>query len=134
MEQGQFLRDDEIRVEAAGAGVAGRLTIPRNPRGIVVFAHGSGSSRHSPRNQYVARELQSAGLGTLLFDLLTEAEEADRANVFDIALLSARLLGVNHWLVTARDAAGLPVGFFGASTGAGAALKAAAAYPPIEAP
>lgn len=126
MEQGQFLRDDEIRVEAAGASVTGRLTIPRNPRGIVVFAHGSGSSRHSPRNQYVARVLQSAGLGTLLFDLLTEAEEADRANVFDIALLSARLLGVHHWLVTAPDAAGLPVGYFGASTGAGAALKAAA--------
>ena len=122
----QQLRDEEIRIEAAGATVSGRITIPQQPRGIVVFAHGSGSSRHSPRNRYVAEVLQSAGLGTLLFDLLTEAEEANRANVFDIALLSNRLLAVTDWLASARDAAGLPVGFFGASTGAGAALRAAA--------
>lgn len=121
-----FLRDDEVEVSAAGAVVAGRLTIPREPRGIVVFAHGSGSSRHSPRNRYVAEVLQSAGLATLLFDLLTEGEEASRANVFDIELLAARLTGVTRWLRTARDAAGLPVGYFGASTGAGAALQAAA--------
>ncbi len=121
-----FLRDDEIEVQAAGASVAGRLTIPRHPRGVVVFAHGSGSSRHSPRNRFVAQVLQSAGLATLLFDLLTDAEERDRANVFDIALLSARLVGVTDWLRTADDAAGLPVGYFGASTGAGAALRAAA--------
>ncbi len=121
-----FLRDDEVKVDAAGATVAGRLTIPAHPRGIVVFAHGSGSSRHSPRNRYVAGVLQSAGLATLLFDLLTDAEERDRANVFDIALLSARLVGVTEWLRTADGAAGLPVGYFGASTGAGAALRAAA--------
>lgn len=126
MIQPEFLRDEEIRIDAAGASVGGRLTIPRQPRGVVAFAHGSGSSRHSPRNRYVAEVLHSAGLGTLLFDLLTEAEEADRANVFDIALLSTRLLDATEWLRSARDAAGLPVGYFGASTGAGAALQAAA--------
>lgn len=121
-----FLRDEEIAVQAAGATVAGRLTVPGEPRGIVVFAHGSGSSRHSPRNRYVAEVLQSAGLGTLLFDLLTADEERNRANVFDIALLAERLIAVTGWLRTVRDAAGLPVGYFGASTGAGAALRAAA--------
>lgn len=121
-----FLRDDEVTVQAAGATVAGRLTVPREPRGVVVFAHGSGSSRHSLRNRYVAEVLQSAGLATVLFDLLTEAEERDRSNVFDIGLLAARLVDVTVWLRTQRDAAGLPVGYFGASTGAGAALRAAA--------
>jgi pimeloyl-ACP methyl ester carboxylesterase len=121
-----FLRDDDVAVESAGATVTGRLTIPREPRGVVVFAHGSGSSRHSPRNRFVAEVLQAAGLGTLLFDLLTDAEERDRANVFDIDLLAARLAGVTGWLRSARGAAGLPVGYFGASTGAGAALRAAA--------
>lgn len=121
-----FLRDDEVRVWAAGATVAGRLSVPEEPRGVVVFAHGSGSSRHSPRNRYVAQVLQSAGLATLLFDLLTPEEESDRANVFDIGLLAARLVDVTVWLRTAEDAAGLPVGYFGASTGAGAALRAAA--------
>jgi pimeloyl-ACP methyl ester carboxylesterase len=121
-----FLRDDDVAVESAGATVMGRLTIPREPRGVVVFAHGSGSSRHSPRNRFVAEVLQAAGLGTLLFDLLTDAEERDRANVFDIDLLAARLAGVTGWLRSARGAAGLPVGYFGASTGAGAALRAAA--------
>lgn len=123
---GNPLRDDEVLVRAAGATVAGHLTVPQQPRGIVVFAHGSGSSRHSPRNRYVAHELESAGLATLLFDLLTPAEERDRANVFDIDLLARRLVDVTRWLRTADDAAGLPVGYFGASTGAGAALRAAA--------
>ena len=126
MGESAFLRDDEILVRAAGATVAGRLTIPQRPRGVVVFAHGSGSSRHSPRNRYVAEVLHSAGLATLLFDLLTPEEERDRANVFDIALLAERLTDVTAWLGSARDAAGLPVGYFGASTGAGAALRAAA--------
>lgn len=120
------LRDDEVVVEVAGVAVGGRLTVPHQPRGIVVFAHGSGSSRHSPRNRFVATVLQSAGLATLLFDLLTPEEEANRANVFDIGLLADRLVGVTLWLQSARDAAGLPVGYFGASTGAGAALCAAA--------
>ena len=126
MGESAFLRDDEILVRAAAATVAGRLTIPQRPRGVVVFAHGSGSSRHSPRNRYVAEVLHSAGLATLLFDLLTPEEERDRANVFDIALLAERLIDVTAWLGSARDAAGLPVGYFGASTGAGAALRAAA--------
>lgn len=126
MAQGENLRDDEVVVEAAGASVTGHLTVPQQPRGIVVFAHGSGSSRHSPRNQYVAGVLQSAGLATLLFDLLTGAEEQDRSNVFDIALLARRLVDVTVWLRSVEDTAGLPVGYFGASTGAGAALRAAA--------
>lgn len=131
MAESVLLRDDEVEVPVTGATVAGRLTIPRHPRGIVIFAHGSGSSRHSPRNRYVAEVLQSAGLATLLFDLLTTVEERNRANVFDIALLSSRLVDVTHWLRTADDAAGLPVGYFGASTGAGAALRAAAETHPF---
>ena len=120
------LRDEEVQVAAGPVTVAGHLTIPENPRGIVVFAHGSGSSRHSPRNRYVAEVLHGAGLGTLLFDLLTPAEERNRANVFDIELLASRLVDVTGWLATQPDAASLPVGYFGASTGAGAALVAAA--------
>jgi hypothetical protein len=85
----QPLRDEEVRVPVGEAVVAGHLTVPQEPRGIVVFAHGSGSSRHSPRNRYVADVLVSAGLATLLFDLLTPAEEQNRANVFDIELLAA---------------------------------------------
>src|SRR5690606_13063272 len=94
--------------------------------GIVVFAHGSGSSRHSPRNRYVAEVLNRAELATLLFDLLTPAEERNRANVFDIELLARRLVDVTGWLARQPDTASLPVGYFGASTGAGAALMAAA--------
>ena len=117
---------DEVEVRAGAAGLAGQLTVPDRASGIVVFAHGSGSSRHSPRNRYVAAVLNQAGLGTLLFDLLTPAEEVDRANVFDIALLARRLAGVTGWLRTQPGAAGLPIGYFGASTGAAAALWAAA--------
>jgi putative phosphoribosyl transferase len=91
----------------------------------VVFAHGSGSSRHSPRNRHVATVLNRAGLGTLLFDLLTTDEEHDRANVFDIDLLAVRLLEVTRWLRTQPDLDGLRIGYFGASTGAAAALWAA---------
>ena len=120
------VRDEEVRVLAGPVSVAGHLTIPENPTGIVVFAHGSGSSRHSPRNRYVAEVLNQAGLATLLFDLLTPDEERNRANVFDIELLASRLVDVTGWLATQPDAASLPVGYFGASTGAGAALVAAA--------
>ena len=119
-------RDEEVRVSAGPVVVAGHLTIPENPVGIVVFAHGSGSSRHSPRNRYVAEVLNAAGLATLLFDLLTPDEERNRANVFDIELLARRLVDVTDWLATQLDTAALPVGYFGASTGAGAALTAAA--------
>lgn len=120
------LRDEEVRVLAGPVSVAGHLTIPENPRGVVVFAHGSGSSRHSPRNRYVAEVLNEAGLATLLFDLLTPEEERNRANVFDIELLASRLVDVTAWLAAQPDTASLQVGYFGASTGAGAALVAAA--------
>ncbi|MFB9626898.1 dienelactone hydrolase family protein [Nonomuraea helvata] len=104
----------------------GDLVIPDTAQGVVVFAHGSGSSRHSPRNRYVAEVLSKAGLGTLLFDLLTPDEESDRANVFDIGLLAERLRESTAWVRGQHAAAGLPVGYFGASTGAAAALWAAA--------
>jgi putative phosphoribosyl transferase len=116
----------EIEVPAERASLPGRLNVPPGATGLVVFAHGSGSGRHSPRNQAVARALNDAGLGTLLFDLLTPAEEADRANVFDIPLLAGRLGAATTWSSGDEDARGLPIGLFGASTGAGAALCAAA--------
>ncbi|MGO9080985.1 MAG: phosphoribosyltransferase family protein [Streptosporangiaceae bacterium] len=118
--------DDEVQVSAGDVSLAGHLTVPERPIGIVVFAHGSGSSRHSPRNRYVAGLLNRAALGTLLFDLLTPDEEVNRANVFDIGLLGERLVAVTGWLRSQSAAAGLPVGYFGASTGAAAALWAAA--------
>ncbi|OBH06174.1 MULTISPECIES: phosphoribosyltransferase family protein [unclassified Mycobacterium] len=120
------LRDEEVRVSAGPTLLAGHLTIPERPVGVVVFAHGSGSSRHSPRNRHVAEVLNAAGLATLLFDLLTPDEERNRANVFDIELLARRLVDVTGWLASQPDTAALPVGYFGASTGAGAALVAAA--------
>jgi dienelactone hydrolase len=104
----------------------GELTIPEDAIGMVAFAHGSGSSRLSPRNQAVARSLHESGLGTLLFDLLTEQESQTRANVFDLPLLAERLLAATEWLEQQPDTAGLTLGYFGASTGAGAALIAAA--------
>ncbi|MFC4118412.1 dienelactone hydrolase family protein [Nonomuraea zeae] len=106
--------------------MSGDLIVPDAAHGVVVFAHGSGSGRLSPRNRYVAGALNEAGLGTLLFDLLTPEEEADRANVFDIGLLADRLLGRTGWVREQPEAAGLPIGYFGASTGAAAALWAAA--------
>ena len=120
------LRDEEVEVAAGPVMVAGHLTIPEHPVGIVVFAHGSGSSRFSARNIYVADVLNGAGIATLLFDLLTPDEERNRANVFDIELLARRLVDVTGWLAGQPDTASLPVGYFGASTGAGAALVAAA--------
>ncbi|AZK98032.1 MULTISPECIES: phosphoribosyltransferase family protein [Streptomyces] len=111
----------------SGAGVlAGVLAVPPGATGIVLFAHGSGSSRHSPRNRRVAAGLNRAGLGTLLFDLLTDAEAADRGNVFDTPLLAGRLTDATRRLTGAPGPAGLPFGYFGASTGAAAALWAAA--------
>ncbi len=119
-------RDEEVRISVGSAALGGHLTVPANATGIVVFAHGSGSSRHSPRNRYVAAVLNESGLATLLFDLLTPAEENDRANVFDIALLGRRLEQVTRAVVGEADFHDLPVGYFGASTGAAAALYAAA--------
>nr|WP_206323880.1 phosphoribosyltransferase [Streptomyces sp. HNM0574] len=114
---------EAVEVAADGLGLAGDLTPPGEARAVVMFAHGSGSSRHSPRNRSVAAALNRAGLGTLLFDLLTPEEEASRANVFDIGTLSRRLTDATRWL---RRRAPVPVGYFGASTGAAAALHAAA--------
>ena len=119
-------RDEEIEVLAGPLTLAGRLTVPKTAIGVVIFAHGSGSSRHSPRNQAVAASLNTVGLATLLFDLLTPEEEADRSNVFDIELLARRLLDATHWLRRQTGMIDLPVGYFGASTGAAAALWAAA--------
>ncbi|MGY1631756.1 phosphoribosyltransferase family protein [Geodermatophilus sp. SYSU D01186] len=116
----------EVTVPAGGVDLAGTLTVPAGAAGLVVFVHGSGSGRHSPRNRFVAGVLQQAGLGTLLFDLLTPAEEGDRAAVFDIGLLADRLGAVTAWVRATPACAELPVGFFGASTGAAAALEAAA--------
>jgi putative phosphoribosyl transferase len=117
--------DAEIR--AGDARLEGTLTLPAAPRGIVLFAHGSGSSRHSPRNVFVARALHESGVGTLLFDLLTVDEDRVYETRFDIGLLANRLSAATAWLRQRPEAAGLPVGYFGASTGAGAALLAAAA-------
>ncbi|MBT2511556.1 phosphoribosyltransferase [Streptomyces sp. ISL-98] len=116
-------RSEEVGVDAGGVRLAGELVLPAGAGAIVMFAHGSGSSRHSPRNRRVASALNEAGLGTLLFDLLTTAEEADRANVFDIETLAGRLVDTTRWL---RSREALPIGYFGASTGAAAALRAAA--------
>jgi len=120
------VRDEDVVVQTSAARLVGHLTIPEECAGLVVFAHGSGSSRHSPRNRFVAAVLNSAGLGTLLFDLLTPDEEFDRAAVFDIELLAERLGVVTNWLEAQPEAMGVRIGYFGASTGAGAALWAAA--------
>ena len=117
---------DEVEVVAGHARLAGLMSVPQAPVGMVVFAHGSGSGRHSSRNRFVAEVLNRARLGTLLFDLLTHDEELDRANVFDIELLAGRLTEVTGWLRDQPSLGRLPVGYFGASTGAGAALWAAA--------
>ena len=114
----------EVRV--APLGLEGLLGLPPGAEGIVVFAHGSGSSRLSPRNSHVAEALRGAGLATLLFDLLLPQEAAARNNVFDIDLLAARLLAATGWLRERHETRGLRIGYFGASTGAAAALVAAA--------
>jgi putative phosphoribosyl transferase len=112
-----------VLVEADGWRLPGLMSRPPEAAGTVVFAHGSGSSRLSPRNLLVARALEAEGFATLLFDLLDEDEALDRANVFDIGLLARRLAGATAWV---RERLDLPVGYFGASTGAAAALVAAA--------
>ncbi len=123
-----------VTIPAGAASLPGVLAWPNHPSGMVLFAHGSGSGRRSPRNEAVARQLRDAGVGTLLLDLLTEAEARDRHNVFDIDLLADRLLLATEWLVRQPEAAGLALGYFGASTGAAASLEAAArSRTPIEA-
>lgn len=116
----------ELIVPAGARRLAGDLHVPGRARGLVVFAHGSGSSRHSPRNRRVARVLENAGLATFLLDLLEETEAGDRRLVFDVDLLARRLLAATDHLAGLPETGALPVGYFGASTGAAAALIAAA--------
>jgi pimeloyl-ACP methyl ester carboxylesterase len=125
--------EEPVRVAAGPVALEGNLGVPKGARGVVLFAHGSGSGRHSPRNRFVAGQLRDAGLATLLIDLLTEDEgAADRYTGhlrFNIGLLADRLIGATDWLAKDARTAGLPVGYFGASTGGGAALVAAARRP-----
>ena len=117
--------DVDVDIPLSDVTVRGHLQLPAAPTGVVLFAHGSGSGRHSPRNRYVADVLFRAGLGTLLFDLLTPEEEPNRATVFNIELLARRLTAATDWLSARPDTAGCRIGYFGASTGAAAALWAA---------
>jgi putative phosphoribosyl transferase len=126
-------QDRQVRIAVDPIILEGNLGLPLTPAGVVLFAHGSGSSRHSPRNRYVARVLREAGLATLLIDLLTAEEEAAEARTrhlrFNIGLLADRLVGATRWLAEESATGNLPVGYFGASTGGGAALVAAAEVP-----
>jgi putative phosphoribosyl transferase len=123
----------DVVVDAGPVSVEGSLAVPPEPGGVVLFAHGSGSSRHSPRNTHVAEVLQEGGLATLLIDLLTAEEEQEDLRTgqlrFDIGLLAERLVGATRWLEASADTAGLPMGHFGASTGAAGALVAASELP-----
>lgn len=122
-------RERTVEIPSDGHWIRGILTTPIPARGVVVFAHGSGSGRFSPRNQFVARALQDVGLATLLIDLLEDDEAEDRRKVFDIELLADRLRTAGLWLGDDGETQNLPLGYFGASTGAGAALVAAARDP-----
>jgi dienelactone hydrolase len=115
-----------VLIPAGTAKLDGELILPPSAKGVVLFAHGSGSSRFSPRNTYVAEVLQQRGIGTLLFDLLTREEDQVYETRFDIALLTQRLVAASAWLQTRPDTQALSIGYFGASTGAAAALQAAA--------
>lgn len=123
---GAPLAERYVEVPSRAGTLKGILVMPRDAAGIVLFAHGSGSSRFSPRNRFVAGVLQEGGIATLLMDLLTEEEAEDRTRVFDIDLLTERLLEATGWVRQQPETRGLPIGYFGASTGAAAALKAAA--------
>lgn len=118
-------RAEDVSIVAGPVRLPGTLEVPAQPSGLVVFAHGSGSSRKSPRNQWVAEYLNEAGFATLLFDLLTPNEQVERSNVFDIERLGHRLAEATRWVADQPDVRDLPVGYFGASTGAAAALWAA---------
>src|SRR2546421_6330951 len=126
--QKEIARPREVQIQSGAAVLQGELNIPAGAQGVVLFAHGSGSSRHSPRNQFVARTIREAGVGTLLFDLLTREEEAVDMHTaqlrFDIGLLATRLIDATYWIKGELDY--LNVGYFGSSTGGGAALMAAA--------
>src|SRR3982750_84908 len=121
----------DVEIRSGAVTLEGELTAPGNAKGVVLFAHGSGSSRHSPRNQFVARTIREAGVGTLLFDLLTQEEETvdmrTRHLRFDIGLLADRLVDATNWIKRGADTSHLSVGYFGSSTGGGGALGGAAA-------
>jgi dienelactone hydrolase len=127
------LVENLVRIPAGKAIVEGNLTMPNGAKGLVLFAHGSGSGRFSPRNQYVAKLFNKAGIATLLIDLLTKEEEAVDMRTsefrFDIDLLSARLIAATEWIKNNPSTKNLPLGYFGASTGAAAALRAAVEFP-----
>lgn len=120
-----------VQIPVNGVHIEGLLELPPKPTGVVLFAHGSGSSRHSPRNNQVARALHAKGVGTLLMDLLTVAEDLDYQTRFDINLLTQRLLKATRWARLFEATSSLPTGYFGASTGAAAALQAAATLGPL---
>jgi putative phosphoribosyl transferase len=122
----ELIREQQIAVPAGRVILPGTLSLPPRPGGIVIFAHGSGSGRFSPRNNAVAQSLQNAGLATLLIDLLTESESLNRRFVSDIDLLARRLVAATTWSRANTTTRSLPVGYFGASTGGGAAVAAAA--------
>ncbi len=117
-----------VEIKLEGLALKGNLSIPKNAIGMVVFSHGSGSSRLSPRNNYVAKVLNENGLATLLFDLLTEDEDRIYENRFNIDLITMRLIDVTQWLQNQKESKDLVIGYFGASTGAASALRAAAFY------
>ena len=127
----QFVYNDIVNIDAGDAGLEGQLTIPENARGLVIFSHGSGSSRHSPRNLMVAKFLQENNFATLLFDLLTAEEDQDYQSRFNIELLSVRLMEATLWLEKLPQTRELNFGYFGASTGAASALNAAARLPDL---
>lgn len=123
----------EINIPAGNVSVGGELVIPDEARGIVVFSHGSGSSRFSPQNKAVARELNDKQIGTLLFDLLTQEEDEEYSNRFNIELLAKRLISVTQWLMAQYNNEKFNIGYYGASTGTASALRAAARLPLVKA-
>jgi putative phosphoribosyl transferase len=122
-----YLYNNSVRIEMQDALLSGDLAVPENAKGLVIFSHGSGSSRRSSRNRFVAEHLQRSGFATLLFDLLTEEEDQLRENRFDIKLLTTRLVDTVNWVQQSEITQDLRIGLFGASTGAASALSAAAA-------
>ncbi|GAA4432297.1 dienelactone hydrolase family protein [Pontibacter saemangeumensis] len=122
--------NDTVRIDVQGVSLIGDLAIPEGAKGLVIFAHGSGSSRLSKRNRFVAEHLQRSGFGTLLFDLLTEEEDRDTRSRFDIPKLTRRLIDTTYWIERDPRTQDMNIGFFGASTGAAAAIGAAAAEGP----
>lgn len=124
----RIMKTEGIQIPISSVPLKGDLVIPKNAVGIVVFSHGSGSSRFSPRNKLVAELMQQHGIGTLLFDLLTEEEDRNYENRFNIDLLTSRLIETSEWLMKYNEAKELPIGYFGASTGAASAVRAAAYF------